>query len=30
MKAAQIHGPRSVQYDTVPDPEIQHNRDIIL
>jgi threonine dehydrogenase-like Zn-dependent dehydrogenase len=30
MKAAQIHGPRNIQYDTVPDPEIKNNRDIIL
>ncbi|NCI49386.1 glutathione-dependent formaldehyde dehydrogenase [Sediminibacterium roseum] len=30
MKAAVIHGPRNVQYDTVDDPIIQNNRDIIL
>lgn len=30
MKAARIHGPKSVKYDTVDDPSIQDNRDIIL
>ncbi len=30
MKAARIYGPRKVQYDTVPDPTIQNERDIIL
>jgi threonine dehydrogenase-like Zn-dependent dehydrogenase len=30
MKAARIHGPRNVQYDTVDDPEILADRDIIL
>jgi threonine dehydrogenase-like Zn-dependent dehydrogenase len=30
MKAAVIHGPRNVQYDTVDDPKILQNRDIIL
>jgi threonine dehydrogenase-like Zn-dependent dehydrogenase len=30
MKAARIHGPRSVKYDTVDDPAIQTDRDIIL
>jgi threonine dehydrogenase-like Zn-dependent dehydrogenase len=30
MKAARIHGPRSVTYDTVDDPTIQENRDVIL
>jgi threonine dehydrogenase-like Zn-dependent dehydrogenase len=30
MKAAVIHGPRNIQYDTVDDPAIQNNRDIIL
>jgi threonine dehydrogenase-like Zn-dependent dehydrogenase len=30
MKAAVIHGPRNIQYDTVDDPKILQNRDIIL
>jgi len=30
MKAARIHGPRNVQYDTVDDPAIKNDRDIIL
>jgi threonine dehydrogenase-like Zn-dependent dehydrogenase len=30
MKAARIHGPRNVQYDTVDDPAIINDRDIIL
>src|SRR5687768_14776309 len=30
MKAARIHGPRSVTYDTVDDPIIQEDRDVIL
>ncbi len=30
MKAARIHGPRDVKYDTVEDPRIQNERDIIL
>ena len=30
MKAARIHGPGSVKYDTVDDPKIQDDRDIIL
>ncbi len=30
MKAARIHGPRNVKYDTVDDPAIQNDRDIIL
>ena len=30
MKAARIHGPRNVQYDTVDDPKIKENSDIIL
>ncbi|HUP14330.1 MAG TPA: alcohol dehydrogenase catalytic domain-containing protein, partial [Niastella sp.] len=30
MKAARIHGPRSVKYDTVDDPKIEQARDVIL
>lgn len=30
MKAAVIHGPGNISYDTVPDPTIQNDRDIIL
>ncbi len=30
MKAAVIHGPRTVTYDTVDDPKIEESRDIIL
>src|ERR1700712_172735 len=30
MKAARIHGPRNVSYDTVDDPKLQNDRDIIL
>ncbi len=30
MKAAVIHGPGKIGYDTVPDPAIQNDRDIIL
>jgi threonine dehydrogenase-like Zn-dependent dehydrogenase len=30
MKAAQIHGPGSVKYDTVDDPQIKDQRDVIL
>src|SRR3954466_1860472 len=30
MKAARIHGPRSVKYDTVDDPKIKEDRDAIL
>ena len=30
MKAARIHGPGNVSYDTVADPKIEDNRDIIL
>lgn len=30
MKAAVIHGPRMISYDTVPDPIIKNERDIIL
>jgi threonine dehydrogenase-like Zn-dependent dehydrogenase len=30
MKAARIHGPRNVKYDTVDDPAILNDRDIIL
>jgi threonine dehydrogenase-like Zn-dependent dehydrogenase len=30
MKAAVIHGPRNIQYDTVPDPKLKSDRDIIL
>lgn len=30
MKAAVIHGPRNISYDTVPDPQLQSARDIIL
>jgi len=30
MKAAVIHGPRNISYDTVDDPKIKENRDIIL
>ena len=30
MKAARIHGPRTVKYDTVDDPIILNDRDIIL
>ncbi|MGZ8916072.1 MAG: zinc-dependent alcohol dehydrogenase [Methylobacter sp.] len=30
MKAARIHGPKEVTYDTVPDPIIVHDTDIIL
>ena len=30
MKAARIHGPRTVKYDTVDDPAILNDRDIIL
>src|ERR671912_1702623 len=30
MKAARIHGPRNVSYDTVDDPKIEDNRDVIL
>jgi threonine dehydrogenase-like Zn-dependent dehydrogenase len=30
MKAARIHGPRKVTCDTVDDPKIQENRDVIL
>ncbi|WP_031431272.1 transposase [Methylomicrobium agile] len=30
MKAAQIHGPKNISYDTVPDPAIRDDRDMIL
>ena len=30
MKAAVIHGPRNIQYDTVDDPKLSGNRDVIL
>jgi len=30
MKAARIHGPRNVSYDTVDDPRLEQDRDIIL
>lgn len=30
MKAAVIHGPRSISYDTVDDPKLKDNRDVIL
>ncbi len=30
MKAAVIHGPRNISYDTVDDPKIQNDTDIIL
>jgi threonine dehydrogenase-like Zn-dependent dehydrogenase len=30
MKAARIHGPRTITYDTVDDPKIQDNGDVIL
>lgn len=30
MKAARIHGPRNVSYDTVDDPKIEQSRDAIL
>ena len=30
MKAARIHGPRNVSYDTVEDPKIEAQRDVIL
>ncbi len=30
MKAARIHGPRSVKYDTVDDPILKNNTDVIL
>jgi threonine dehydrogenase-like Zn-dependent dehydrogenase len=30
MKAAVIHGPRMISYDTVDDPKIKDNRDVIL
>ena len=30
MKAARIHGPRNVSYDTVDDPKIEDARDVIL
>jgi threonine dehydrogenase-like Zn-dependent dehydrogenase len=30
MKAAVIHGPRNISYDTVDDPKLKENRDIIL
>ncbi len=30
MKAAVIHGPKSIKYDTVDDPTIKNSRDIIL
>src|ERR1700760_4473738 len=30
MKAAVIHGPKKVTYDTVPDPTLKDDRDIIL
>lgn len=30
MKAAVIHGPKNISYDTVDDPQIKHERDIIL
>ncbi|HMI60727.1 MAG TPA: zinc-dependent alcohol dehydrogenase [Puia sp.] len=30
MKAAVIHGPKKVTYDTVPDPSLKGDRDIIL
>ncbi len=30
MKAARIHGPRNVSYDTVDDPKLQNDRDVIL
>jgi threonine dehydrogenase-like Zn-dependent dehydrogenase len=30
MKAAVIHGPKSITYDTVPDPALKDERDIIL
>src|ERR1700710_384876 len=30
MKAARIHGPHNVKYDTVDDPAIKTDRDIIL
>jgi threonine dehydrogenase-like Zn-dependent dehydrogenase len=29
-ESSRDHGPRNIQYDTVPDPEIKNNRDIIL
>jgi hypothetical protein len=29
MKAAQIHGPKKISYDTVPDPTIRDGGDII-
>ena len=30
MKAAVIHGPRSISYDTVDDPKLKDNRDAII
>jgi threonine dehydrogenase-like Zn-dependent dehydrogenase len=30
MKAARIHGPRNIQYDTVDDPKIEQPGDAIL
>lgn len=30
MKAAVIHGPGSISYDTVEDPKLKDSRDIIL
>ncbi len=30
MKAARIHGPGKVSYDTVDDPKIIEDRDVIL
>lgn len=30
MKAAQIHGPKKITYDSVPDPTLRHERDVIL
>jgi threonine dehydrogenase-like Zn-dependent dehydrogenase len=30
MKAARIHGPKKISYDTVPDPVLRQDRDMIL
>lgn len=30
MKAARIHGPKNVSYDTVDDPKLKNDRDVIL
>ncbi|MCH5598858.1 alcohol dehydrogenase catalytic domain-containing protein [Niabella ginsengisoli] len=30
MKAAVIHGPGSIKFDTVDDPKLQNDRDVIL